>query len=435
MTGSMYAAIAGLRTHMQNLNVIGNNIANVNTESYKSARSVFRTSIYTTNSGGSDGTAVVGGRNPSQIGYGSNLASVDIDMSTGTYKVTGKSTDLMLDGDGFFLIGDKTIANNFDGSEEDVNRLTSFTLTRLGAFDFGADGYLTAGKGNVVYGFLCTGVLKADDIYVNPNPPEGETLQIKPGMEGKKVGDPIFSDQLVPIRIPRYTTTTRYFSADGTELTTPPTLGPDGKPTDSTIKVEVSKAIAYPKEGGYDEDGNPVEAGGRLQDADESLPRDILTAITFDENTGLITGTSKATNEIITIGCLAIGTVINPNGVTQIGDTNYKAGPGSGDLVITTAGGVAESLGLSQVNGSLRQFNNANNPDAGGDAGAALNPIYGLNINTTRTTVKSNGLESSKADLAQEIANMIVTQRGYQANTRIITVTDSMLEELVNMKR
>ena len=52
-----------------------------------------------------------------------------------------------------------------------------------------------------------------------------------------------------------------------------------------------------------------------------------------------------------------------------------------------------------------------------------------------KTTLLSNGLEMSKTDLAQEISNMILTQRGYQANTRIVTVTDSMLEELVNMKR
>ena len=80
MTGSMYAAIAGLKTHMQNLNVIGNNIANVNTQGYKASRAVFKTSIYTTLSGGSNGTAVAGGRNPSQIGYGSNVANVGIDM-------------------------------------------------------------------------------------------------------------------------------------------------------------------------------------------------------------------------------------------------------------------------------------------------------------------------------------------------------------------
>ena len=96
----MYAAIAGLRTHMQNLNVIGNNVANVNTYSYKSGRAIFKTSLYTTLSGGSNGTTVSGGKNPSQIGYGSTVGSVDIDMSTGNYGVTGKPTDLMLDGDG-----------------------------------------------------------------------------------------------------------------------------------------------------------------------------------------------------------------------------------------------------------------------------------------------------------------------------------------------
>ena len=115
----MYAAIAGLRTHMQNLNVIGNNVANVNTYGYKSARSVFKTALYTTLSGGSDGTTVVGGANPSQIGYGSTMGSIGIDMSTGNYAVTGMATDLMLDGDGFFILSDKTTAEQFNGTGTD----------------------------------------------------------------------------------------------------------------------------------------------------------------------------------------------------------------------------------------------------------------------------------------------------------------------------
>lgn len=82
-------------------------------------------------------------------------------------------------------------------------------------------------------------------------------------------------------------------------------------------------------------------------------------------------------------------------------------------------------MGINYVNGSLRE--KVDGEDA--------ENIDGLRIRYSPTSLKSNGLESSKADLAQEIANMIVTQRGYQANTRIITVTDSMLEELVNMKR
>ncbi len=111
MTGAMYAAIAGLKTHMQNLNVIGNNVANINTYSYKAGRSVFQTAIYTQLTGGSNGTATVGGRNPSQIGYGASMGSVDVDMGSGNYAATGNPTDCMIDGQGFFLVGDKTMPN------------------------------------------------------------------------------------------------------------------------------------------------------------------------------------------------------------------------------------------------------------------------------------------------------------------------------------
>ena len=399
MTGSMYAAIAGLRTHMQNLNVIGHNIANVNTETYKSQRAIFETSIYSTTSGGSDGTEVVGGRNPSQIGYGSNLASVDIDMSTGTYKVTGKPTDCMINGDGFFLTGDKTLANNFTGEAGDVDLLTSLTLTRLGDIGFKSDGYLTNRNGEVVYGFMCTGVYA-----------EGDQIP-----EGKKVGDPIFSDQLVPIRFPRVYTDT---VTDNT--TTPPTV---------TERTRIAYAVD-PGEGGHLRDATATDMlgeGGTLPEGQSNeLSFAQFTGITIDKATGLITGTSNDTQQVVTIGCLAVGQVTNPNGVTQVGNSNYKAGPGSGELTISILGGGASELGISYVNASLR----------GEDAGDDVARIDGLRIRGGgNTSLMTSGLESSKADLAQEIANMIVTQRGYQANTRIITVTDSMLEELVNMKR
>ena len=85
MTGAMYAAIAGLKTHMSKLNVIGNNIANVNTNGYKSQRTIFKDAMYTMYSSGSDGTTTTGGKNPSQIGYGSQISSIDLNMSTGSY--------------------------------------------------------------------------------------------------------------------------------------------------------------------------------------------------------------------------------------------------------------------------------------------------------------------------------------------------------------
>ena len=376
----MYAGIAGLRTHMQNLNVIGNNVANVNTYGYKSARSVFKTSLYTSLNGGSDGTDTLGGINPSQIGYGSTMTNVDIDMSTGNYNVTGSSTDMMIDGDGFFLVGDKTIANNFDGSARDVNTLKSLTLTRVGDFDFAADGYLANNDGNCVYGFLCIGFNEA-------------------------TGKPIFSDQLVPIRYPRIETTT---------TGTPPV-------TSTHVKYPT-----IPENGGHLTDAQPED-----EDATEPLKQATFSAITVDKNTGIITATCNDTNELVTIGMIAVGLVKNPNGVTNLGDNYYQAGEGSGGLSIATLGGAAQSNGITHVNSSLAAGN-----QTGGAAADDTQIPDGLRIlSGGKTRVLTNGLEMSKTDLAQEISQMILTQRGYQANTRIVTVTDSMLEELVNMKR
>ena len=432
----MYAGIAGLRTHMQNLNVIGNNIANVNTTAYKAGRSVFRTSIYTTTTGGSNGTTVSGGINPSQIGYGSNMSTVDIDMSTGNYSVTGNPTDCMLDGEGFFLVGNKDLAQNFTGTSTDVGEtgaFTSLTLTRTGDFNFMADGYFCDSQGNTVYGFLCTGIATAADVAAG---------------KATKVGDAMFSDQLVPIRKPRV-----YKDVDGgmhigyptagggvqDAVTGNPQAGIEAIKADSLLDDYKDKVTAGAKEddphlldyGTFkDSEGNIVDSG--LYSLAE------FNNITIDQKTGIITGTCKDLgNQTITIGCIAIGSVSNPNGVTQTGSTYYQAGRGSGDLVISAMGGAGESMGVYYVNGSLSKTPATGSTAHPGSVNETMKDgtIDGARLRDSDTGVLTSGLEMSKTDLAQEIANMILTQRGYQANTRIITVTDSMLEELVNMKR
>ena len=117
MTGAMYAAIGGLKTHMANLNVIGNNIANVNTAGYKAQRMTFQESIYATSKSGSDGGVTTGGNNPSQIGYGSSIGSIDLNMTPGTYNPTGFGLDCMIDGEGFFMVGDKNRRGEAAGQE------------------------------------------------------------------------------------------------------------------------------------------------------------------------------------------------------------------------------------------------------------------------------------------------------------------------------
>ena len=139
----MYASIGGLKAHMKKLSVIGNNVANVNTQGYKTQRTVFRDSVYTMYRGGSDGTQVVGGRNPSQLGYGSMIGSIDLDMTSATYN-PGNPTDVAINGDGFFLVGDKDVAQVIDPTNP--NSFKSLALTRVGDLRQDAQGYFVDGK-------------------------------------------------------------------------------------------------------------------------------------------------------------------------------------------------------------------------------------------------------------------------------------------------
>ncbi|MCI8880502.1 MAG: flagellar hook-basal body complex protein, partial [Clostridiaceae bacterium] len=127
MTGAMYASVAGLKTHMSAMNVIGHNIANVNTNAYKASSYTFKESLYTTSRGGSDGTPTNGGVNPAQIGYGCSIGSIDMDMGSKNYSPTGRELDICIDGDGFLMVGDKT-----QGPFTSTDSLKSLDLERLG---------------------------------------------------------------------------------------------------------------------------------------------------------------------------------------------------------------------------------------------------------------------------------------------------------------
>ena len=411
----MYAAIAGMKTHMNKLNVIGNNVANVNTYGYKTQRTVFRDALYTMYSSGSDGTATAGGKNPSQVGYGSSIASIDLNMTTSTY-TPGRPMDCMLYGDGFFLVGGKDAANVIDPM--DPNSFKSLTLTRVGDFEFKADGYLTDGKGNPVYGFMTVGV-------------DAE-------------GNPIVSDQLVPIRLPRME-----------KLAVDPNTGDplNGPVTDDMVEgkdYKWSYTVRYPVV--KKEDNKPLTDANNLLDGDVGSTRledywpvnddgdkvgdtnplafAQIDGLEIDPKSGKISGTLKDTDQVVTIGYLAVGNVTNPNGVSHTGDSYYKCGNGAGDLQISMLGGAASNIKtvgggtLTHVNGSLAELAQDEELSKKSEITSAGS-----------TELITGGLEASNVDLATEISEMITTQRGYQANTRIVTVTDAMLEELVNMKR
>ena len=363
LTGAMSAGISGLKAHMDALNVVGNNVANVNTQGYKPGRVTFKESIYSTQSAGSAGTTTVGGTNPQQNGYGVGVGTIDLDMSSQSLDSTGRGMDCAIQGDGFFLVGDKL--HNID-KMDDVKGLT---LTRVGNFEF-RDGYLTDGQGNVVYGFITQVEGQGGGGATNP---------------GTTPGDEPSTD-LVPIRLPMKST------AQGSE--------------GDAVYVGVNDA----GDNVYPDDAN---AGGAVT-VDGFVD---LENISIDKN-GKITGTNKDTGDPVVVGYIALGSVENLNGVLHTEGPYYTAGDAAGDIRVGTPG--------NSVTGGLR--NDKITDGNGVDPDSMLTEGSGA-------TLMTGFLEASGTDLATEFANMIIYQRGYQANTRIVTVTDTMLEELVNMKR
>ena len=149
MVRSMFAGVSGLKSHQQKMDVIGNNIANVNTWGYKAYSFNFQDSIYSTSirsSGGDTAAGAYGGRNPSQVGYGSSMASISFQYTTGAPSPTDNDLDCMIDGTGLFMVG------SMNRTVTDV-KASGLMLTRVGMFTVDDNGYLVDSNKNYVYGY------------------------------------------------------------------------------------------------------------------------------------------------------------------------------------------------------------------------------------------------------------------------------------------
>lgn len=151
MVKSMFAGVAGLRAHQQKMDVIGNNIANVNTPGYKCATYNFKESLYSTSVTGSTGNTEkggMGGINTSQVGYGTSMGSITRDYTKGSPTPTGRGLDAMIDGTGYFIVGSYE-----EKGELALANVSSKYLTRVGIFAVDGKGFLVDSQGNYVYGY------------------------------------------------------------------------------------------------------------------------------------------------------------------------------------------------------------------------------------------------------------------------------------------
>ncbi|MBE3518693.1 MAG: flagellar hook protein FlgE [Firmicutes bacterium] len=412
MMRSLFSAVSGLRSHQTRMDVIGNNIANVNTTAFKASRVTFQEIFAQTLRGATAPTAGAtgrGGSNPLQVGLGVNLASIDTIHTPGNLQPTGKSTDLAIEGNGFFVV-------------KDGERIV---YTRAGNFDRDAWGTLVDSEGRKVLGWAAVnGVLP-------PDRGAGNLTSIT-----IKVGE----------MMPASATTTVVWS----------------KNLDAEAPAGTSRTIAVPV---YDSLGrvqnllvtftktaNPNEWQWSC-DWDQPPSQNIGSGTIQFDTSGAVSGGGIATlNPFTPPGAATMTLTFDFNGLTQVaGPTTAEPsevdGSSTGTLesfAFDTNGVISGfySNGRSRILGqiALADFDNPGGLQKVGknlfvESNNSGKAKIGAPDTGGRGRIAPSALEMSNVDLAEEFTQMIITQRGFQANSRIITVSDEMLQELVNLKR
>ncbi len=416
MMRSLYAGVSGLRNHQTRLDVIGNNIANVNTVAFKASRVTFKEAFSQLLQGASRPPGDLGGVNPIQIGSGMNIGSVDQLFTQGTLESTGQMTDLAIQGDSFFVVS--------NGARRFYTRAGNFQLDADGRLISANNGYVVQGinadtSGNFSSSSRIGGIMLP---FGQKSPPRvTDAITITGNLNASaavgdthSIGVTVYDSSGAPHNLEIVFTNTApgewdweatASDADPIAGTGTVTFNPDG-----TLAT-----FTYPG-GGSTLTITPTGAGD---------PFDVeLLAGTVGDFDGL-SGFSNASNAV----------VASQNGY-QSGDLESIAIDAFGVITGFFSNGVSHAL--AQI--ALARFNNPSGLLRNGDNMFAESANSGLAVlgfagTSNQSTVTPGALENSNVDLSQEFTSMIVTQRGFQANARVITTSDEMLNELVNLRR
>ena len=491
MMRSLFSGVSGLKSHQTRMDVIGNNIANVNTIGFKSSRVTFADTLYQTQTGAAAPTDTVGGTNPKQIGLGVGVASIDLLFNDASTQSTGKNTDLALSGNGLFVV-----SRDKDGKDK--------YYTRAGNFSFDADyNYVVPGSGYHVVGW------NADDSGSIDTKSTPTGVKIKDTMRsmGAKATTLISYKGNMNSSVPTIVSMTDQTGSpaaspahvDGTTIKSL-TL----KLSDGTTQTVTAKSNYEYKTGNslpittianvYDSLGNlhkvpflftkvpsgalplghdkwevsvspGVDSGGNLdpvgtcsiKEEDGSWTTVTMGAQTlqFDQNGKYVSGSGSPTLTLTNGAGSSGGTntmtaTVDLTSLTQYsGSDTIKAdydGNAAGTLkevnvdqsgILTGTYTNGEKRSLAQI--AVAQFDNAPGlTKKGANLYAESNNSGTANVksvNALGLTLTPSALEMSNVDIANEFADMVVTQRGFQSNSKVITVGDEMLETVINMKR
>ncbi len=545
MMRSLFSGVAGLKTHQTRMDVIGNNIANVNTTAFKSSTINFSDlmSQTTQQASGPNATTGTGGTNARQIGLGVKTGAITMNIEgQGSAQSTGNPFDIMITGNNFFVVSNG-LSNFFtrDGSfyvdgggnlamtstgynvmgwlvDETTNEIKQDTVQALrimsdanmtyppeatskakvaGILDQN-DTDVTSDAGKNInlnfydalgYSYTARLTIKDSDTagsfsveltkLLDSN---GNTIDIS---KIEAFGANQTLDKATLTRDPAYTWDGNTLKdADNNEVATvPPAKDADGNYTEEALKGLDAIAKAY----GY---GGDTEGFLKLaQDTDsdgtlDSTIADMLDAgvlgdsieidgrkidginVNFNTNTGAFTGLNGTNATTAVLGLKQLGgnfedvtidfsdmSMFNNNGTSTVAatsgdDKGIGSGRMLGDMIgvsIAKDGLIHASYdnGMTKLLGQIAtaSFANSSGLSKEGDNlySATMNSGefdgIGVDITTTGGYMTTGVLEMSNVDLSNEFTTMITTQRGFQANSRIITVSDTLLEELTNLKR
>ena len=463
MMRSLYSGVSGLQNHQTRMDVIGNNISNVNTIGFKRGRVNFQDMISQQMQGAAKPTDELGGVNPKEVGLGMTVAAIDNIFNQGNLQSTGVSTDIAIQGNGFFILK--------NGEETFYSRAGAFSVDSEGTLVNPANGMRVQGwmaeevNGQMLVSTAATPTdltipvgakdpaKETQNVFfacnlnkTTPEIMEGASLEdIRKGTWGteQEIYDSFGNKHLLSVSFQRVPGTSNQWQAtvnvdeDNAEFTQTrigfgttdgmentfivqfDNLGALQSVTDSAGNVsndfgqiELVTSFTVP-DSNPDADGNPYRQtlninlgtiGSFENTITQSASKSTTKAFYQDgytlgyldtfkiDSSGTITGVySNGTNR--TIGQIALASFANDRGLEKAGDSTFVE---------------SNNSGMARI----------------GESGVA-----------GKGTLMAGALEMSNVDLSEQMTDMIVTQRGFQANSKTITTADTLLETVLSLKR
>lgn len=457
MMRSLFSGVSGLRNHQTRMDVVGHNISNVNTYGYKFSRVSFQDMLSQTLSGAARPEENRGGINPKQVGLGMTVASIDKIFTQGSLQSTGNPTDMAISGDGFFILAD---------GEKNY-------YTRAGAFGLDRDGTLVnPGNGLRVQGWMATRNNRGEMTINSSATIEDIIVPVYSKVEAKETTDVTYKcnlDSRSTVLPPSATGDMRVSAGVTTNIDVYDNKGDNRRLTmifwktgDNQWTASAAITNAYgpitldvlPPAGQanqenpgtrmnlrFSPDGRLISVGDEATPDEQNQGRLTVRAnyrVAGDPNvrtidldlgqSGIVSGitqfSSPSTTKAVEQNGYAMGYMESFN-VDDAGVINGVFSNGTKHAIAQVAMSVFTNPQGLMANGEnlFEVTNNSGEPNIGpGRQGG-------------RGKIIAGSLEMSNVDLADQFTDMIVTQRGFQANSRTITTSDQMLQEVINLKR